>query len=63
MEAPDVQNDAVSRGEEPKTATRIPISAKVRESEPEICRGPRYPGRQHAAVKPPTDCFRTPTAS
>ena len=36
MEAPDVQNDAVSRGEEPKTATRIPIPVKARESEPEI---------------------------
>ena len=37
--------------------------AKVREAASEIYRRPRCPGRQHAAVKPPTDYCRTPTAS
>ena len=62
-EVSGVEDYAVSRGEEPKIATRIPSPAKVRESEPEICRRPRYPGRQHAAVQPPTDFFQTLTAS
>lgn len=44
-------------------ALRDADSAKVREAAPEICRRPRYPGRQHAAVKPPTDFFQTLTAS